>query len=420
MKLGELRRYKKILILGYGVEGKATEKFLKKFHPEAKIGITDQKDGPGYLKQQKNYDLAIRTPLLRPEKITIPYTTATNIFMENVANMKIGITGTKGKSTTASLLHHILRNTGRPVRLYGNVGIPMLSAMTEGIAMDDIFVLELSSYQLEDIHTSPDIACFLNIYEELHNHNSYEEYFQAKSHITLFQGSEDTFFYNGGEHQIKKLLAQTKAQSLDFSGIDATAFMHNLAFYTHAQNIQAVIAICRHMGLSDMDIKTSIQSFMPLPHRLRNVGVYNDITFIDDSASTHPSSTVFALSVLPRIDTIILGGEDRGYNFSELAQQLARKDVRTIILFPDTQEKLYNCISDIKDYDPHITKVDSMQEAMEEVLKQTGTGDICLLSPGAPSYTMFHNFGERGDTFVEFVKKYAQSQTFAQKKTTSA
>ena len=158
MKIEDLKRYKKILILGYGIEGKASEKFIQKFHPGAEIGIADVKIDPHFLETQKEYDLAIRTPTLRPEFITIPYTTGTNLFFANVSNTVIGVTGTKGKSTTVSLLHHILLTAGLQSRLCGNIGIPMLEALNDGVDPNDIFVVELSSYQLEDIQYSPNIA----------------------------------------------------------------------------------------------------------------------------------------------------------------------------------------------------------------------------------------------------------------------
>jgi UDP-N-acetylmuramoyl-L-alanine---L-glutamate ligase len=275
--LDELKTYKRILILGYAAEGKASERFLKKYHPTAEIGIADQKDDPNYLDQQKNYDLAIRTPLLRPKHLTIPYTTGTNLFFGNVRNTIIGVTGTKGKSTTVSLLHHVLKKSGLPVRLHGNIGIPMLDALVDGVDEKDIFILELSNYQLEDITYSPQIACFLNIYEELHNHDSYDEYFGAKSNITLHQKPDDFFYYNGTQSQLVELAERSLAQAHDFSteGIDLSDM--TLPFYTHELNLKAVWAITRHMGISEADFREHVQTYQPLEHRVARVGTFDDI-----------------------------------------------------------------------------------------------------------------------------------------------
>src|SRR3989338_5520171 len=127
MKLEELRQFSKILLIGYGVEGQATYKFLQKVLPDIEIGISDQKDGPDYLDKQKYFDFAIRSPGVRKELIWIPYTTATNIFFGNVTGTVIGITGSKGNSTTASLTHSILKQAGLKSHLAGNIGNPMLT-----------------------------------------------------------------------------------------------------------------------------------------------------------------------------------------------------------------------------------------------------------------------------------------------------
>src|SRR5438105_9328913 len=151
MTLEELRK-KKILIIGYGVEGKATETFLKHNFPDVTIGIADQSQGENYLELQKNYDLAIKSPGIHKSKITIPYTTATNIFFANVKGITIGITGSKGKSTVSYLIYTILKKANKDVHLVGNIthkldtiGEPMLSALMRSNSDNDIWVCELSS-----------------------------------------------------------------------------------------------------------------------------------------------------------------------------------------------------------------------------------------------------------------------------------
>src|SRR3989344_643320 len=133
MKLDQLKKYKKILILGYGKEGQATERFLKKYHSTALIGIADKKISANYLDEQNKYDLVIRSPGIPKHLITRPYTTDTNIFLANINNIVIGVTGTKGKSTTVSLIYSILKEAGKKTHLIGNIGNPMLDEMLKPI-----------------------------------------------------------------------------------------------------------------------------------------------------------------------------------------------------------------------------------------------------------------------------------------------
>lgn len=409
VKLDELKKYKEILILGYGLEGKATERFLKKFHPDAEIGIADQKDGPDYLDKQKDYDLAIRTPLLRPKFLTIPYTTATNLFFANITNPIIGVTGTKGKSTTVSLLDSILKAAHIKSVLCGNIGVPMLDIFVKGIRPNDVFVLELSSYQLEDLQYSPDIACFLNIYEETHNHDDFDEYFEAKSRITQQQKHDDVYFYNGQSEIIAQLAEETCAQAQDFSTIDVESLLKevDMDFYTHMDNIKACWAIASYLGADEQALVKGIERYKPLPHRLHKVGEYNGVTFYDDSNSFNPISTMFALDTLDYVDFLILGGEDRQTTYQELVAKMADKHVSHVILFPDTQEKIYNEISAHEGYDPQILQADSMDEALSYVFKMSVGDEICLLSPAAPSFSMYANAHERAEDYIRTIKHYA-------------
>ena len=154
MKISDLKKFKKILILGYGIEGQATSRFLNKFVPNSEIIIADEKiDGANFLKKQDHSNLVIKTPGINKEVITKPYTTATNIFFANIdINKTIGVTGTKGKSTTTALLNQVLRQNRLKTALLGNIGKPMLDVITAGKSID-WYIIELSSYQLDDIKT---------------------------------------------------------------------------------------------------------------------------------------------------------------------------------------------------------------------------------------------------------------------------
>jgi len=410
--LEQLRTYHKILILGYGLEGHATERFLKKFHPSAEIGIADQKDDPHYLDKQADYDLAIRTPLLRPKNMTIPYTTGTRLFFGCAPHRTIGITGTKGKSTAVSLLYHLLKQVGMKVRLYGNVGDPMINILTDDVDPDTLCILELSNYQLEDCEYSPNIACFLNIYEERHNHDSFEEYFEAKTQITRHQTPEDIFFYNGNFPQIATLAQQTQAQAIDFQSMHVDEMLAgiHLPFYTHTDNLKAVWAICAHEGMKPEDFVKHVQTFTPLNYRLENIGTAEGRIFYNDSASVHPSSTIFALQSIADVDTLIVGGDDRGYDMHELAKELEKRKIPNIICMGETGRMLKDILNEYKDYHPWITTSDSMLAIVDYAFEQTRAGKVCLLSSGAPSYGLFQNLAERGAQFTTYVKNHAQKE----------
>lgn len=397
MTIEELKKYHKILLLGYGVEGQETERFLKKHHPDADIIISDQKEDPDYLDKQNEVDLVVRTPGISPSFINRHHTTATNIFFANVQSKNIiGITGTKGKSTTAALTYHILKTAGKSVYLAGNIGTPMLSIL-DGLKKDDIIVLELSSYQLQDIAYSPHIALILNLYQELHNHPSFEEYKQAKFNIVKYLSRADYYLYNSAFPELAAV--PTEAKKIAFEkGTD--------------EDVNAVTAIASLLKISPSQIESAIKTFVPLPHRQQIVGKFNGVTYIDDSASTHPQSTIEALQKIPNVETLICGGQDRGYSLSSLAQSIVEHGVQNVVFFPDTDRPLEKLLLDKS---IRIFKTSSMELAVKYSIVRCTPGSVCLLSPGAASYLTFANFAERGERFVYYVNKYAPKKKINKK-----
>src|SRR3989344_6559998 len=195
MKLEELKN-KKILIVGKGIEGNASYKYLHKHLSNAVIDIVDQKDGENYLDKQRNYDIAIKSPGVKPELIKIPYPPSTNIFMGNCKGKVIGITGTKGKSTTSTLIYKMLKEDGKDAYLGGNIGQSSL-AFLDNLNDRSWTVLELSSFQLQDVKLSPHIAVMLMIGEEhLDYHKTHEAYIDAKRNILRFQTPIDFAIIN--------------------------------------------------------------------------------------------------------------------------------------------------------------------------------------------------------------------------------
>lgn len=405
MKLNDLKKYRNILILGYGIEGRATEAFLKRHCPECKIGVADRNSNVNYLELQDNYDLVVKAPGIPKNLITRPYTTATNIFFAQCLGKTIGVTGTKGKSTVSSLVHHILINEGLSSHLVGNIGRPMLSELENGKGKDDIYVVELSSYQLSDIRYSPHISVITNLFpDHMTYHGSVEEYYRAKLNILSHATPSNFFVYNPAYDTLLKAAQSSAAKpvkimlDLPLSVSDSPLLGdHNMV------NIKAAVTVSELCGVSVDSAVRALKSFRPLQHRLEYVGEFDGIAYYDDAASTTPQSTVSAVKTLKSVDTIFLGGEDRGYDFSELAKVICASSVNNIVLFPDAgktikQSIMANCDREILFFD-----TESMEQAVAFAASKTKKGMICLLSTACPSYSLWKNFVEKGEEFARCV-----------------
>jgi UDP-N-acetylmuramoylalanine--D-glutamate ligase len=394
---------KNILILGYGVEGQATYKYLKKNYPKLKIGIADKKQSTNYLDKQKNYNFAIKTPGISKQFMTISYTTATNIFLSQNKNKIIGVTGSKGKSTTASLIYEILQTAKIKTRLLGNIGNPMLEILMRPIDENEIFILELSSYQLDDIKFSPNIAVIINLFpEHMTYHGDVKKYYQAKKNIINFQQKNDVFIYNPKNKKLITWAKHSNAKAIPFKQKKLFKNLKtNLIGKHNEENIQAAIIVAKLFNISNSIIKKALLNFKPLPHRLEFIGEFKGIKFYDDAISTTPESTIMAIKALKNIGTIFLGGEDRGYNFLKLEKVLQKYKIKNIILFPESGEKILKFKKEF-----NVLKTSSMEQAIKFAYKHTPQNTVCLLSCASPSYSLWKNFKEKGEQFKFFVKKY--------------
>jgi UDP-N-acetylmuramoylalanine--D-glutamate ligase len=395
-----------VLILGYGKEGRSTETYLRRRFPGLRIDVADKDSDPEYLQRQRTYDLAIKTPGIPKGLLTIPYTTATNLFFSEVRNVTIGITGSKGKSTTASLAYEMLKGAGKKVRLLGNIGNPMLDALSGPIDPEEIFVVELSSYQLDDIRYAPDIAVALNLFpEHMTYHGGMEQYYEAKRNIVSLQMPGDVFLYDGSDARLVAWAESAVSETASFSDISLQGFESRLIGSHNEKNIRAAIAVARRFGVSDAVIRETLAAFLPLRHRLENIGTYRGITFYDDAISTAPESTIVALESVPDVDTLFLGGEDRGYDFSELERRVREKGVRNIVLFPESGRSMFRSRDGL-----NVLETRSMKDAVAFAYAHTETGKACLLSAASPSYSLWKNFEEKGDQFRDWVIKLGRER----------
>jgi UDP-N-acetylmuramoylalanine--D-glutamate ligase len=416
---------KKILILGFGKEGLDTLNFLRKIFPEKIIGVGDikkevrsqksevRKDknirwylGENYLKAIADYDIIIKSPgipIHLPE-IEKAYkkgkiTSQTEIFFENCPGKIVGITGTKGKSTTTALIYKILKEGGLRAHLVGNIGKPVLNLLLSA-TKNDIYVYELSSHQLYNLKKSPHIAVFLNIYSEhLDYYKNFNEYKNAKTNITRYQKKSDFIVYNSKDKEVIEIVKKSKAKKVAIQG----------EYYD--LDIAAAKAVAKVFQIPTKKVEKAIKNFKHLPHRLEYVGTFKGIKFYNDALSTIPETAIAALNKLgDNVQTLFLGGFDRGLKFEKLADRILKSKVKNLILFPTTGEKIWEALRlaslvQGKKLPEHFF-TNKMNKAVRWAYENTNKGKICLLSCASPSFSIFKDYKEKGNLFKKYVRKY--------------
>lgn len=397
--------------MGFGKEGKATRSFLRKFVPTAVVSTADQKDSPDYLVGLAAYDVVIKSPGVPKHLVQMPYTTATNIFFANTKGYTIGVTGSKGKSTTASLLYSILKKEGKNVHLVGNIGNPMLTALGEERSSDTIYVIELSSYQLDDIKYSPRISLIINLFpEHMDYHGNAESYWEAKERIVAQATRNDYFVYNPAIPRLVHLAETTKVKAVPFVTELPFDDTHVRLLGRHNRdNIRAAVTAAGILSVSPETMAKAVAGFRSLPHRLEYVGTYRSISFYDDAISTTPESAMCAIESFPNVGAILLGGQDRGYNFFRLGKLIAKRRIPTIVLFPDSGESIYRAITNASYAPENLLRTDTMEEAVAFVYAHAPRDSVCLLSNASPSYSLWENFEKKGDLFTQFVREHSSN-----------
>jgi len=438
MKLEDLKN-KNILILGFEKEGMSSLNFFRRIFPKKVIGIGDRKDiknlkpkinnllkkdkriklhfGKDYLKTLKNYDLIVKSPGIPPKVIKSflrkkqRVTSQTEIFFENCPGKIIGVTGTKGKSTTSSLIYKVLKDNGLKVNLIGNIGKPALSFLLSA-KKNNIYVFELSSHQLLGLSKSPQIAVLLSIYpEHLDYYKNFNEYVRAKANITKYQTKRDFLIFNSENRIVNKIAKKSKAKKLPLKSVKIKKIESALKGDFNLQKLKAVILVGRIFSLKDKEILKAIKKFKPLPHRLEYVGTFKGIKFYNDALSTIPETTIAALDTLGNnVQTIFLGGFDRGISFTNLAKRLLQSKIRNLILFPTTGERIWReILRQDQDKCHKAILVSNMRDGVKMAYKLTQKGKICLLSTASPSFSLFKDYKEKGNLFKKYVKRYGKS-----------
>lgn len=406
---------KKIAILGYGLEGVDAEKYF--LERGIKPVILDQKDGDEYLNDLNHFDVIVRSPgvyrykkeIVEVEKNGVIITSPIKIFLENCKAKIIGVTGTKGKGTTSTLIYEILKSAGNDVYLAGNIGKPFLSLL-KSLSSDSFVILEMSSFQLIDLDMSPYISVVLNITSDhMDWHKDQDEYVNAKKNIVKFQSASDYAVINFDYDIPKSFASLTKGKVIAFTrgGLDLK-FKENLLLRGehNLENIGAAVSVGQVLNISDDIVIKAVQNFKGLEHRLELVDTINGITFYNDSFATGPLASIAAINSFTEPETLILGGSDKGLNYEELGKSIDEKEnVKNVILIGTTGPKIYKYIKNNLKLKIKNLKFATMTEIVNTAFKITNPGGVVILSPASASFDMFLNYKDRGNQFKKCVEE---------------
>lgn len=438
---------KKILILGFGMEGESTYRFIRRHFPEKNLYVADKNVrlldnrvdlmedpylevsvGENYLNGIEQYDLIVKAPGISFKDTDISkfqdkITSQLELFLEFADVYSIGITGTKGKSTTSTLIYKVLSDQGKDAFLLGNIGEPIFNDI-EDFTDKTIAVIEISSHALEYVKHSPNISLILDIYEEhLDHYKNLEAYIEAKFNIAKFQKDGDYFIYNYDNKLMKEFgfnyrendyaISANEIPSVknkvtldgDFINCNGKNVMNvheemHLKGEHNINNIMFVFAIIDILKLDPDRAIETIKNFWPLEHRMEYFANIDGVDYYNDSIATIPEATINAIKSLKNINTLIVGGNDRGVNLNELIEFLRTCEVENIICLPKTGEYIRDGLSSSN---KNVKFFEKLEDAVTEAKSVTKKGYACLLSPAASSYGYFKNFEERGRLYKEYV-----------------
>lgn len=467
---------KKVLILGFGREGKSTLKLFLEAGGAKELAVGDLKEfsrkdlaylneetaevqaagfeeinficGPDYQKAMDDYDLVMKSPgivLERPvEEYKAEILSQMQLIFEVYRDRIIGITGTKGKSTTTTLLYHILKESGVPAVLAGNIGIPVFDIVHK-IEKDSLLILELSCHQLEYMTVSPKRGVLLNIYEEhLDHYGTMEKYVASKEKIYENQMPGDLLYvhpsvapgedgYRGtcifveaedegdkerlcGKEDVSDKAVNIKSKAsvilrgchIFYGQRDFKIPVEKISLLGahNYLDIAFVYGMCCDLGIGDEQFEAGLISYVPLPHRLQYIGTVDGVAYYDDSISTIDETTIQALNTIGNADTVLIGGMDRDISYVNLEEYLASSKVAHIILMEATGKRIYREIMEnMPDFagKDRLYVVEHLQDAVALAKEITKKGGSCILSPAAASYGIFKDFEKRGECFKKLV-----------------
>lgn len=423
----EFLKDKSVLILGFGREGRSTYNYIRRYLPEKMLGIGDGREqkiddnfveyfcGEDYLSHIGKFDVVMKSPGISFVNVDVPENThvtcQTDMFLKFAPCKKIGVTGSKGKTTTSTLTYKMLCAGGVDCELMGNMGLPVLDYIEE-MTDDKIAVIEMSSHQLEFTRSSPDVSILTNIYEEHLEHykGGMTGYVNSKLNIVRHQNENDIFIYNGTQglepyfdvNSVKSTaIAVKKDAELPF----AIENIH-LAGEHNRHDVLYAFAAASEFGVTAEAAKRAIDDFEGIEHRMENIGIYNGITFYNDCIATIPHAVMCAVSAI-NANTLIIGGKDRGIDYTDFAVDLEKSNLSAIIGTKTTGHKIIDMMT-ANGTKKTLIKAENLEEAVKSAYENTEKDGVCILSPAASSYNEYKNFEEKGRHYKELVKKYGE------------
>lgn len=423
---------KKIAIIGEGVEGKSSAKFLKKHG--AKVEIRDKKQDEDYLADLNHFDLVVRSPGVKlsdlEEKVDAEkITSQTKLFFDLTPTKNIiGVTGTKGKGTTSTLIYEMLKAADFDAYLGGNIGVPPFEFI-EKLTPESWVVLEMSSFQLQDLHKSPHIGVMLMVTSEhLDYHKDDMEYIEAKRNILNNQFPDDfavinrdypasnesdintdgKVFYISREREVEEgcfalgnqIILRSKGN--DLSVIDTRELL--LKGDHNHENACAATMAAYLAGVRVSAITEALKTFKGLEHRLELVDTINNVEYYNDSFSTTPETAIAAIKSFKNPEILILGGSSKNSDFTELGEIIGkRENIKAIFGIGEEWARIKEKIVGLRPEVLVLEGADSMEKIVLAASKLAQPGDVVLLSPACASFGMFQNYKDRGNQFKEEV-----------------
>lgn len=427
----------RVAVFGFGLEGRAATSWLAR-RGVRRVTVLDR-DRPADLPAGAAFatdadgsaldgiDLLVRSPGIPPRhpllaeaaRRGIAVTTGTSLFVDAVREAGIpivGVTGSKGKSTTSTLIHLVLREAGVANVLVGNIGKAALDALPGVLEAAPVVIYEMSSYQTHDLALGPSIAVITRLFpEHLDWHGSQEAYFSSKLHIARSQQAGDATIWNATDDELLARAPFGPGRHVPYGAQDGVVYsggtferQRRILFNDRGMRLRglhnrlnacAAFTAAEMLGASPRDMQEVLANFAGLPHRLEDLGVHAGVRWINDSISTAPEAAVAALEAFPgEVATYIGGGADRGFDFTPLAQALVAAGIANVVLLPPGGPRMAEAIG----ADAHL--VTDLAQAVEVAARLTPEGKTVLFSPASPSYGTYVNFEERGRHLRQLVE----------------
>ncbi len=431
----------RIAILGFAGQGQSSFEYWNT--PDNEITICDRDSnlilpegadgqlGENYLKNMDRFDLLVRTPSLHPREIVAANPESPEILDKVTSNTNeffrvcptkniIGVTGTKGKGTTSTLIAKMLESDDKTVHLGGNIGTPPLELLKNNIQPNHWVVLELANFQLIDLKYSPHIAvCLMVVSEHMDWHEDFEEYVAAKQQLFINQTETDIAIYFAQNENSESIASASEGELIPYYE-NPGAFVKDKTMVIDSQNIcevsevallgkhnwqnicAAVTAVWQ-VTQNMKAIRSVIKSFKGMEHRLEFVREIDGVSYYDDSFGTTPETAIVAIEAFDQPKIVILGGSDKGSKYTELAKAVSNNNVKKVLLIGQMAAAIKSELDKVGFAD-YIDGGSSMKEMIDIARKNASKDDVVLLSTGCASFDMFKNYKDRGEQFKKSVQ----------------